>query len=67
MEFLSLKHRPTFMANYLNPALAAGLVEMTQPESPRIPHSTKTQKRVTMKSEKIVEVPRRFSVQLLLA
>lgn len=37
MDTLSLKHRPTFMANYLNPALTAGLVEMTQPDSPRSP------------------------------
>jgi hypothetical protein len=37
MEFLVLKHRPSFLANYLNPALSAGLVEMTQPDSPRSP------------------------------
>lgn len=37
MEALRLKHRPTFLANYLQPALKAGLVEMTQPESPKSP------------------------------
>jgi hypothetical protein len=37
MTALNLKHRPTFRRNYLNPALAAGLIAMTQPESPRSP------------------------------
>jgi hypothetical protein len=37
MERLALQHRPTFSANYLLPALNAGLVEMTQPESPKSP------------------------------
>ena len=37
MERLELQHRPTFSANYLLPALNAGLVEMTQPESPKSP------------------------------
>lgn len=37
MERLGLSHRPTFTRNYLKPALAAGLVEMTAPESPRSP------------------------------
>nr|WP_295774664.1 hypothetical protein [Rhodoferax sp.] len=37
MEALRLTHRPTFWANYLQPALKAGLVEMTQPESPKNP------------------------------
>ncbi|MDR2675088.1 MAG: Fic family protein [Opitutaceae bacterium] len=34
---LGLRHGPTFRANYLVPALAAGLAEMTQPDSPRSP------------------------------
>ncbi|WP_277372707.1 Fic family protein [Pseudomonas sp. AA-38] len=34
---LGLSHRPTFTRNYLNPALAAGLIEMTDPASPRSP------------------------------
>jgi Fic family protein len=37
MEKLSLKHRPTFRANYLKPALAAGHIEMTAPDSPQSP------------------------------
>lgn len=31
---LALKHRPTFRANYLRPALNRGLVEMTLPDKP---------------------------------
>ena len=34
MVALDLSHRPTFRNNYIRPALAAGLVEMTRPESP---------------------------------
>ena len=34
---LGITHRPTFTDNYLNPALAAGLIEMSQPDSPRSP------------------------------
>ena len=34
MVMLNLKHRPTFRKNYLHPALNAGLIEMTIPESP---------------------------------
>ncbi|MEO5913825.1 MAG: Fic family protein [Luteolibacter sp.] len=34
MKRLGLSHRPTFRANYLNPAIAAELVEMTIPEKP---------------------------------
>ncbi len=37
MMRLGLQHRPTFRNNYLNPALSAGLIEMTQPGSPRSP------------------------------
>lgn len=37
MQKVSLKHRPTFMHNYLLPALEHGLVEMPQPDSPRSP------------------------------
>jgi ATP-dependent DNA helicase RecG len=32
---LGLKHRDSFIASYLQPALAAGRVEMTIPEKPR--------------------------------
>ena len=34
MAALGLSHRPTFRKNYIRPALAAGLVEMTRPGSP---------------------------------
>ena len=34
MAALGLAHRPTLRKNYIRPALAAGLVEMTRPESP---------------------------------
>ncbi|MFH1738955.1 MAG: Fic family protein [bacterium] len=37
MARLSLSHRPTFRRNYLEPAIAAGLIERTQPVSPRSP------------------------------
>lgn len=37
MQRLGLSHRPTFRQNYLEPALAAGLIERTQPDSPRSP------------------------------
>ncbi|KHD09286.1 hypothetical protein PN36_34125 [Candidatus Thiomargarita nelsonii] len=37
MARLNLNHRQTFRTNYLKPALAAKLVEMTQPDSPRSP------------------------------
>jgi len=37
MQRLGLRHRPTFRAHYLNPALAAGWVEMTDPDAPRSP------------------------------
>ncbi len=35
MRQLGLSHRPTFRANYLNPALGAGLIEPTVPDKPR--------------------------------
>ena len=34
MKRLNLKHRPTFRKNYLKPALAKGLIEMTIPDKP---------------------------------
>ena len=37
MDQLGLVHRQSFRRTYLNPALAAGLVEMTDPDSPRSP------------------------------
>lgn len=37
MRALGLSHLPTFRKNYLNPALQGGLIERTQPDSPRSP------------------------------
>ena len=34
MQDLNLKHRPTFLYDYLKPALELGLVEMTMPDKP---------------------------------
>ena len=34
---VGIKHHPTFLYNYLQPALALGLIEMTQPDSPNSP------------------------------
>lgn len=34
MKHLKLSHRPTFRANYLHPAITAGLVELTIPDKP---------------------------------
>jgi ATP-dependent DNA helicase RecG len=34
-ELLGLKHRDSFSASYLQPALAAGWIEMTIPDKPR--------------------------------
>ena len=35
MAELELRHRPAFRDGYLNPAIEAGLVEMTIPSKPR--------------------------------
>lgn len=40
MKLLNLKHKPTFRNNYLKPAIAKGLIEMTVPDKP----SSKNQK-----------------------
>lgn len=37
MKALGLSHRPTFRANYLNPAMEGGWLDRTQPGSPRSP------------------------------
>ncbi len=34
---LGLRHKPTFRKIHLNPALLAGVIEMTEPGSPRSP------------------------------
>lgn len=35
MDFLGMKHRPTFMKNVLNPLMEAGLLKRTIPDKPR--------------------------------
>jgi len=58
MQILQLKHRPTFLYDYLQPALGAGLVEMTQPDSPKSP----TQKyRLTAKGKLLLKSMRKSS------
>ncbi|GHT26026.1 hypothetical protein AGMMS4957_21440 [Bacteroidia bacterium] len=37
MEKIGLKHRPTFLANYINPAIKDGLVKVLYPEKPNHP------------------------------
>ena len=37
MEAMGMKHRPTFLANYLNPAIDAGVIALLYPNSPRHP------------------------------
>lgn len=37
MAAVGLKHRPTFLENYLNPALHQGFISLLYPESPRHP------------------------------
>ena len=37
MEAVALKHRPTFLENYLNPAINEGYIRMLYPDSPRHP------------------------------
>lgn len=50
MKMLGLRHRPTFLYDYFQPALNASLVEMTHPESPKSP----TQKyRLTAKGKSV--------------
>lgn len=51
MVALGLSHRPTFRNNYIRPALDAGLIEMTRPESP----TARNQKyRLTERGQRVV-------------
>ncbi|MBF0245709.1 MAG: Fic family protein [Planctomycetes bacterium] len=51
-EALGLSHPPTFRQNYLTPAIEAGFIERTQPDSPRSP----TQRyRLTARGGRILE------------
>jgi hypothetical protein len=51
MAELGLAHKPTFRKNYLNPALAAGLIEMTSPGSLRSPNQ---KYRLTARGEHLI-------------
>lgn len=55
MTELGLSHRPTFRENYLHPAIAAGLIEMTRPDTPRARNQkyrlTSTGKRLANKED----------------
>ena len=56
MQVLQLQHRPTFLYDYLQPAMGAGFVEMTQPHSPKSP----TQKyRLTAKGKLLLKSMRK--------
>ena len=35
MDKVAIKHRPTFIYNYIKPAIELGLVELTIPEKPK--------------------------------
>lgn len=35
MTLVGIKHRPTFLYNYLQPALDMGLIKMTIPDKPK--------------------------------
>ena len=37
MKRVGLSHRPTFLYDYLQPALAGGWLEMTHPDTPKSP------------------------------
>jgi hypothetical protein len=52
-ERLGLRHRDSFQHNYLQPALEAGLIEMTIPDKPR---SSKQQYRLKMTGQVTVQV-----------
>jgi len=48
MNLADIKHRPTFLYNYLQPALDAELIEITIPEKPK---SSKQRYRLTVKGK----------------
>lgn len=50
MKMVGIKHRPTFLYNYLQPALDVGLIEMTIPDKPK---SSKQKYRLTVKRKQI--------------
>jgi hypothetical protein len=60
MKCVGLNHRPTFLYDYLQPAIQAGFVEMTQPDSPKSP----TQKyRLTAKGKAILATEHQGGVE----
>lgn len=48
MELSGLKHRPTFLYNYLQPAVELGLIELTISDKP---NSSKQKYRLTQKGK----------------
>jgi len=52
MRELGLVHRPTFRKNYLHPALAKRLIEMTQPD---IPKARNQKYRLTERGKRLIE------------
>lgn len=48
MELVRIKHRPTFLYNYLQPAIELGLVELTIPDKP---NSSKQKYKLTPKGK----------------
>jgi hypothetical protein len=57
MAELGLAHRPTFRKNYLHPALAAGLIEMIHPDTPR---SRNQKYRLTAHGEQLMNAKKRW-------
>ncbi len=51
MEFLGLKHRKTFRANYLKPLMDSGWLEMTIPDKPT---SSKQKYRLTDRGRQLL-------------
>jgi len=54
LESLGLKHRPTLYESYIKPAIALGLVEMTEPDSPNSPQQK--YKRTEQVTEQVTEL-----------
>ena len=52
MKLVKIKHRPTFLYNYLKPAVEKGLVELMIPDKP---NSSKQKYRLTSKGKKLQE------------
>ncbi|MCG8572344.1 MAG: transcriptional regulator, partial [Spirochaetes bacterium] len=52
MDKIGLTHKPSFRDNYIHPALAAGMIEMTIPDKP---NSSKQKYRLTLKGKELLE------------